>query len=42
MLIREANILNKTKKQYLALNDAIFIDKFLINTAIRYGRDNSE
>ena len=40
MLVREAKLLNGTKEQYLALDDAIRTAQFLRNKAIRYWMDN--
>ncbi|WP_277882600.1 hypothetical protein [Microcoleus sp. FACHB-68] len=42
MLIIEANILNTTKKQYLALDDGILAAHFVSNTAIEYWQDSSK
>ncbi|GFE68025.1 hypothetical protein CFPU101_06350 [Chroococcus sp. FPU101] len=41
MLIREAKLLNGTKEQYLALDEAIRTAQFIRNKAVRYWIDNS-
>ncbi|MFB2975846.1 RNA-guided endonuclease InsQ/TnpB family protein [Microseira sp. BLCC-F43] len=40
MIVREAKLLNGTKQQYLALDDAIRTAQFIRNKAIRYWMDN--
>ena len=36
MIVREAKLLNETKKQYQALDDAIRTAQFIRNKAVRY------
>jgi hypothetical protein len=40
MLVREAKLLNGTKEQYLALDDAIRKAQFVRNQALRHWMDN--
>ncbi|GET43762.1 transposase, truncation [Microseira wollei NIES-4236] len=40
MIVREAKLLNGTKEQYKALDDAIRTAQFIRNKAIRYWMDN--
>lgn len=39
MIVREAKLLNGTKEQYLALDDAIRTAQFIRNKALRYWMD---
>lgn len=40
MIVREAKLLNGTKEQYLALDEAIRTAQFIRNKAVRYWQDN--
>ncbi|NER20453.1 MAG: transposase [Symploca sp. SIO1C2] len=40
MIVREAKLLNGTKEQYLAIDDAIRTAQFIRNKALRYWMDN--
>jgi len=40
MLVREAKLLNGTKEQYKALDDAIRTAQFVRNKALRHWMDN--
>ncbi|AKV67544.1 Mobile element protein [Microcystis panniformis FACHB-1757] len=41
MIVREAKLLNATKEQYQALDEAIRTAQFIRNKAVRYWMDNS-
>jgi putative transposase len=40
MIVREAKLLNGTKEQYQAIDDAIRTAQFIRNKAVRYWMDN--
>ncbi len=40
MIVREAKLLNGTKEQYQAFDDAIRTAQFIRNKAVRYWMDN--
>ncbi len=41
MIVREAKLINGTKEQYQALDEAIRTAQFIRNKAVRYWMDNS-